>query len=666
MRSLILFFAFLLSFSLVSAGSPTLPDYDSLIDLFSEINQPSSSSFHHQCSFFEVLSCKNPSCNKGQNLLKADYSVGRCCDICCAQFHIELFPFCNETQYLDNSGCTPVCTSCPSTLKCPVKSCPAGQELVKEQDQCCPTCKPRDCNTVDCGIVAPPTFCPAGQYLVPANFSEGICCTTCQKCHGVSKIVCPKDSHSNDTTSCNRCCSAVPKNCVYGTTVDNRNCTVCATSPIVNPNVTLCETARCAAPNCNSTEYVIPSDYPSGKCCETCGECSKIRPLGFDVKLIQFCGPNQYSAVDPSNPLCIPTCHNCTDLQTSKCKTLTCPPNQVPNVLPGNCCPTECKTRPCFIGAGTCVRPQCKSNEYLADRNVSEGWCCPHCVACPTGQIANDTTGQSTTCKKDCSLVKCKSPDLICPNKPYHFIPTECCAQCCNQTDFNACPKIKCPTGSYTPKGSCCPTCLTCPVVSVDDCPHGFVKDKNGCNVCRKCDPRLECSTPFCKPGQLQHGCCGNCTDCTKEEKATCSLFDCARGSNVVTLDGKCCPTCCPPTTDCPHGVTNNTDKCPTCCPAVNINVNCTHGFEKAANGCNVCKVCPRLGCLTPYCKPGQLQHGCCGGCTNCTADEKAACPFLPKCVRGAVRLTLPGQCCPTCCPHGVVLDFQGNKIFKK
>jgi len=183
---------------------------------------------------------------------------------------------------------------------------------------------------------------------------------------------------------------------------------------------------------------------------------------------------------------------------------------------------------------------------------------------CPAGEICLDKPGDScdpsrggADCAGECSRPvgdSCTSDlpaDLVCPlhvcGGGYRVVNGRTTCECCN-----SCPDVLC----------------------AQFCPNGFKKDASGCDIC-------ECNDP---PPPT----------CSGPNPAGCTATSCPAGQRCQVDPGQCRSSACgcdPATNqwictdDCGGGVC-----VPTTCPGVICALACPNGFEKDANGCDICR----------------------------------------------------------------------------
>jgi hypothetical protein len=141
--------------------------------------------------------------------------------------------------------------------------------------------------------------------------------------------------------------------------------------------------------------------------------------------------------------------------------------------------------------------------------------------------------------------------------------------------------------GNVAPQSAA--TSVECPV-----CQYGHQLGSNGCPTCT-CN-----SPPVCNEA------------CVVLDAPNCAAI-------LPPSDGRCCPTCVPPT-------------------------NCTD------------RACPLIACAistTPNVDTYTYSDGCCTYCgqLNCTAVRAAGKCVLPDCPAGQAAWIAPGECCPQCTP---------------
>ncbi len=173
----------------------------------------------------------------------------------------------------------------------------------------------------------------------------------------------------------------------------------------------------------------------------------------------------------------------------------------------------------------------------------------------------------------------------------------------------------------------------TCPAVTCRmACPAGYLKDANGCDICRCRPPPRN----FGKCPAVAEGAFGICVD------------NCVSDRDCEDRSMKCCSNGCAQT-------------CQMACTAVMCRIGCRWGFAKNSEGCEICQCLP-----TPADKPGECpvideeQGGIC--VTEC--EDDSTCPSDKKCCSNGCGKTCTSVCpifkCRLGCRFGYVTDING------
>ncbi|XP_038046743.1 multiple epidermal growth factor-like domains protein 6 [Patiria miniata] len=187
----------------------------------------------------------------------------------------------------------------------------------------------------------------------------------------------------------------------------------------------------------------------------------------------------------------------------------------------------------------------------------------------------------------------------------------KCCSNGCGMVCRTPCPGVRCRMA----------------------CPFGYVKDDNGCDICRCKRPEIK----FGKCPAIQEGVAGICsTDCQTDD-------DCS-GENM-----KCCSNGCG-------------QMCTRACSPVMCRLGCRWGFATNSDGCEICECLP-----SPAVKPGQCPAtppetvgGICT--TECSSDSDCAGELKccsNNCGQVCVR-ACPSFKCRINCPFGYLTDENG------
>ncbi|XP_014251759.1 cysteine-rich motor neuron 1 protein-like isoform X2 [Cimex lectularius] len=403
--------------------------------------------------------------------------------------------------------------------------------------------------------------------------------------------------------------------------------------------------------------------------------------------------------------------YECVSPSENNCIGVTCPKDEIkcPNdslPLPrkqaeGECCSVpqgcECLPGPC---PGPTVCPKGQFNKVRMAGTGEPGSCCPvyecqlkniktHNCIYEGKEISDNSTWKMNGCL-DCWCIK--GMVLCTKSQPCVPIPPDC-------------PKIS------TPRGQCCPVCISNSEPELAVKPGGCKSSKgviyeNGasweeddCTTCvclggmHKCQAamcqhngngtielRVPSNCPFpancklkCKYGFAldEH----NCYTCRCNE-SDCTL-NCPNGYAKDENGEQLCeclqePAFCPPldscTKECKHGFKMNRQGCPICkCDHCKTLVHCTkrchHGYQTNSKGCSICKCKPSsmvngsinhrvpTGCNTDGENPKEDGEVWFDGCRQCycyAGKEMCSLIACPK-LDCPDAIVSKNSCCPVC-----------------
>ncbi|XP_028294132.1 cysteine-rich motor neuron 1 protein isoform X2 [Gouania willdenowi] len=381
--------------------------------------------------------------------------------------------------------------------------------------------------------------------------------------------------------------------------------------PSILPQCT-CDLSACHKPHCPRGQQPIPLNQASGQpgdCCDVF-ECQKVSPKCiYNEK--EFAEGEVYR---------MDSCWLC-----------------------------QCRGGISFCSKAECAELDCE-NFY-----IPEGECCPVCI--DVELLSMDSTKASCWVdnklraheeqwkEDDCTFCQCVDGD------------PHCTAMACKQSCQNP---VKIP-------GECCPFCeepsyetvspLLCPAMencslSTNDCPYGFLQDKNGCLLCQ-CLNNDSCP-------DLERYCSLQCPVGYERDDFGCEVCECS----IPTP--RCRPLIC--TKTCPYGYVRNKHGCEMCrcvkCPPFTCDKHCSNGYQQNRKGCStcMCKESPHIPrttvpapvpsyCLTSNGHRYEEGDGWHDGCRDCYCHSGRemcvliSCP-VPSCSNPIVK---PDQCCPTC-----------------
>ncbi|XP_047108022.1 cysteine-rich motor neuron 1 protein-like [Schistocerca piceifrons] len=202
----------------------------------------------------------------------------------------------------------------------------------------------------------------------------------------------------------------------------------------------------------------------------------------------------------------------------------------------------------CLCDLENCTQPTCDGREAQLLHKAAglPGDCCD-VFECPATESTNYQCSWNNEWKKngtvwskdDCTVCRCEDGIVVC-------------------TEKEVCPEIpaSCPE-KHTPKGKCCPVCLT---------------DTPGCVVHSK--------SMVMKDGEKwQEDPCTTCI-CTDGKKECWSFMCEIKCSNPKHVENECCPVC--EEGEQAHKVSQ--------CPTLNCSQYCPNGLERDNTGCPVCQ----------------------------------------------------------------------------
>ncbi|XP_027744997.1 extracellular matrix protein FRAS1 [Empidonax traillii] len=355
-------------------------------------------------------------------------------------------------------------------------------------------------------------------------------------------------------------------------------------------SVVTCEPTVCKPPQCDFQKGEV-LQIASNKCCPECAS----RAEGF----CQHEGQIHSHGTQWASSGCVQcSCaHGKVSCAPRTCPALTCGAGQLQDTPPGSCCP-KC------VGRG---EPCSFDGRVFQD---GEGWRHGRCSRC----VCRDGTTQCSTAA--CQPLLCSQDEVV-----------------------------------VLPPGKCCPECAPKPCsVSGRTFQHGEQWKKNACTACA------------CDRGEVR---------CVRE---TCGPVTCEKGQGRAQRAGKCCEECVPSRGSCLHGGTLryhgdmwNSSRCDFCvCEAGQVTcrgaecakVECAKGEELVhLEG----KCCPECISSHSYCvykehtkADGELWEE--GRCRLCECREGEVTCFqrsCPPCPPGSLAQEVKGDCCLRCQPGG-------------
>ncbi|KAM6269950.1 LOW QUALITY PROTEIN: extracellular matrix organizing protein FRAS1 [Porphyrio hochstetteri] len=296
-----------------------------------------------------------------------------------------------------------------------------------------------------------------------------------------------------------------------------------------------------------------------------------------------------------------------------------------------SCTPTACPALTCGQG----------ELQY-----TPQGSCCPKCVG--TGEPCS-FDGRSFQDGEDWRLGRCSR--CVCRDGAAQCLTASCQPLLCGQDEV-----------LVLPPGRCCPGCVPKPCsVSGRVYQHGEQWEENTCTTC------------VCHRGEAR---------CLRE---TCDKATCAKGESRVQRPGKCCEECVSSKASCLHGGTARyhgelwhsagCDFClcdegrVTCRQAECAAGECAKGQELIHVDGKCCAECvtPNGSCVykeRTRASGEQWEEGPCGACECRAAVVTCFQPSCPPCPPGSLAVERKGDCCPRCQPvecHPDCLTCSGS-----
>ncbi|CAK6978406.1 hypothetical protein NQZ68_028223 [Scomber scombrus] len=289
-------------------------------------------------------------------------------------------------------------------------------------------------------------------------------------------------------------------------------------------DVAICRPTHCPNPQCDF-QRGERLRIPANKCCP---ECLSSSHGSCQYEGVIYGHDSQWSPSPCSVCICSRGSVSCT---MSPCPTLSCPVDQSLFTPAGECCPkcgrngesctwqgaayrdgeewkpSLCSRCVCSNGevqcsAAECQQVACKPHENLV---IQPGQCCPQCVSNPCLSAGKQYQHGEQWQKNTCTTCVCDRGQSKCHT--------------------HTCPPVTCDKGQTKVKraGQCCDECA----VAKGSCLyetvvryHGDMWNGTGCEFCT------------CDRGQVL---------C---QRAECGRVECPQGSELVHLQGKCCPEC--------------------------------------------------------------------------------------------------------------------------
>ncbi|XP_056151337.1 cysteine-rich motor neuron 1 protein-like [Lampris incognitus] len=381
--------------------------------------------------------------------------------------------------------------------------------------------------------------------------------------------------------------------------------------PSLPPRCT-CDLRACSKPQCPSGQRAASLSRATGRpgdCCDVF-ECQKVSP-----KCVHNGKEFSEGEVYRMDPCWLCQCRGGISFcSKAECAELDCENFYIPE---GECCPVCIDVE---LLSSDSTEASCWVNNKL--RGHEEQWKEDDCTFCQC--VDGEPHCTAMACKQSC-----QSPVKI---------PGECCPFCEEPSYETVSPML-------------CPPLENCSL-SGNDCPYGFLQDKNGCLLCQ-CLNNDSCP-------DLGKYCSLQCPMGYEKDDFGCEVCECS-----IPMP-KCRPLTC--TKTCPYGYVRNKHGCEMCrcvkCPPFTCDKHCSDGYRQNRKGCSIC-MCKESGhvpsttttvpmpsyCLTSngqrY-QEGESWHDGCRDC-YCHAGREMcvliSCP-VPSCSHPVVRAD---QCCPTC-----------------
>ncbi|XP_038068738.1 zonadhesin-like isoform X3 [Patiria miniata] len=479
-----------------------------------------------------------------------------------------------------NNG-TVICNREP----CEAKACDAEGEVTLE-GECCSRCR----SDIKKCVVKGETYSHDDRWRV-GDCKECYCDNGVVKC---TDLTCPELTCEDATQSEGECCPTCPAAPTAGPPCTFDGMEYTEGQQWRKDKCTLCEctagTVKCTADQCPPLDCDNPVTV-KGECCRACPEVAK--SCEIDGKIFK------HGEVFRDE-----SCRDCLCYNGAKTCTLN------------NCPALSCSRANSFLVTGECC-PQCQGDSKRACEvnglKYSDGqqWRRGNCESCRCEQ------GQVSCTVKECPIATCENPVL--------------------------------------PEGECCPKCpddLKSCSVEGEDKPHGFwgvVRTGDKCQQCECTNGELECVTDFCPPPDCENpvshedSCCQSCPDdntCVYKNyryvhgefghKDECTTCQCYNGTivcdpeacpvltctEVVKVDGECCPRCNDETKVCNYG-----------------GVDYNNGESWQADPCSRCQCndgsvscdyqnCPGTTCDSPTKAAGECCRRCPGDPPPCDTER--------------------------------------------
>ncbi|KFU86504.1 Extracellular matrix protein FRAS1, partial [Chaetura pelagica] len=353
-------------------------------------------------------------------------------------------------------------------------------------------------------------------------------------------------------------------------------------------SVVTCEPTTCKHPQCDFQKGEVLQIAPN-KCCPEC----VFRAEGFCQYEGQIHGHG--TQWDSSGCVRCSCAHGNVKCSPRACPALTCGPGELQHTAQGSCCPRcvgrgqpcsfdghlfqdgedwhlgRCSKCVCRGGAVRCFTASCQPLLCSQDEVMvmSPGKCCPECVPKPCS-VAGRVYQHGQQWKKNaCTACACHRGEVRCLRE--------------------TCDSISCEKGENKVQrpGKCCEECVS----SKGSCLHGGtlryhqeVWNSTPCGFC------------MCEEGQV------TC------HEAECAKVECAKGEELIHLDGKCCPEC------------------------ILSKSSCVYKEHTKANG-------------------EKWEEGPCRECECRDAEVTCFQPSCLPCPLGSLAAEAPGDCCPLCQP---------------